>query len=301
MRSMQNILVSTDFSNHSEIALSFGKNLARITGATLHVLTVVEPLSLVVEGSETLQAEFVEQGNTFARTAMQKLAGGFQQEGIVTRPAVNTGHPVEQILLYASENNIDCIVMGTHGRRGVQRLFLGSVAEEILHRAHCPVMVVNNQHTRAATLSLETIVVPIDCSDYSDFVVEYGVTLANLLRARVELVHVVEPSKHKEVPAGLDVDFDASLYYEAGEQLKVYAGQFIDAGIDVQTHLLSGYADETITTFSNTVKADMICVGAHGKRGSLAVTLGSTATRIVRNASCPVLAVRLPDRTPAQH
>lgn len=143
MTSLRTILVAIDFSDCSQRAVECARAFADAFGSSLHLLNVVsEPLSEPWEWYSPGAAflDRVEKLEGDARDRMRVLARANDRAG---RPAVLAavwGDPAEQILKYAQEHDVDLIVCGTHGRRGLDRLATGSVAEQIVRSAPCPVL-----------------------------------------------------------------------------------------------------------------------------------------------------------------
>ena len=149
MIALKSILVATDFGEAADAALNYGRALARAFGATLHVLHVDDDVSLDTIGSERyigsppigLRSDIEEA----ARKRLEALVLDNGQGPITTRPAVVMSiAPAQAIVQYAQAENIDLIVMGTHGRRGVSHLLIGSVAEQVVRTAPCPVLTVHH-------------------------------------------------------------------------------------------------------------------------------------------------------------
>jgi nucleotide-binding universal stress UspA family protein len=139
-RLMKRILVPTDFSPHSEAALAMARDLAGRYGAHVTLLHVC-PLPLpVYEGGGGTSPDQLEQlveeaGQALARTRTRVGADGAELDTVVS-----IGDVPDEILRHASEQGCDLIVIGTHGRRGLRRLMLGSVAEQLVRRAEVPVL-----------------------------------------------------------------------------------------------------------------------------------------------------------------
>lgn len=136
---LKQILVATDFSDASDAALEHGRALARTFGATLHVLHVMENLFLrpvpgdpyVLKAATTRQLEHRLTADD--RASLHAIA------------ALETSdNPAATIAVYAKAHAIDLVVMGTHGRVGIERLLLGSVAEKVVRTAPCPVLTVRH-------------------------------------------------------------------------------------------------------------------------------------------------------------
>jgi universal stress protein A len=139
---IDSILVAFDFSETSKHALTYGRNLARAFGGRLHVLHVADVIS-------TSAAQFYPESSgdpeaKAAQLAMNQIRDVLTAEGIdIVNPAVRvSADAAGAIVDYAKEVHADIIVVGTHGRTGVSRLLMGSVAEHVVRTAPCPVLVV---------------------------------------------------------------------------------------------------------------------------------------------------------------
>jgi nucleotide-binding universal stress UspA family protein len=137
MLSIKNILVATDFSAMSEHAFRFAAAMARDYGARLTVVHVIRPPLVTAVYAET--GVFVEEADyTAPREALQALT----VPGVTVEHRLLEGEPGPTIVQVARDGHCDLIVMGTHGRTGLMRILMGSVAEEVLRDAPCPVMTV---------------------------------------------------------------------------------------------------------------------------------------------------------------
>ena len=143
------ILVPTDFSAPSEAALDYGRNLAGQFDAALHLLHIAEnPFLRAVSGDPRLREEAP------ARWLQDRLTDADRRRGAVTI-VEQSDEPASEILRYAKSNNIDLIVIGTHGRAGLARAVLGSVAETVVRAASCPVLTVHSAESAPITVASE--------------------------------------------------------------------------------------------------------------------------------------------------
>ena len=146
MIQLKNILVATDFSEPSEVALEYGRNLARAYGATIHVLHVVEDVTLryATEGAVALPDILKDLENAAWRDVNAAVTAD-DRRTLPLKTAVETHVTVaEGITGYAKENQIDLIVVGTHGRGVFKHFIMGSVAERVVRTAPCPVLTVRS-------------------------------------------------------------------------------------------------------------------------------------------------------------
>ena len=142
---MQRILVPTDFSAHSEKALEFAKNLAKLTGARIHLLHCYQ---INVGGVSPYGVTVPEQFNREVRDAavkqLEALAEAVAADGLEVESHVTPSYPSEAVTDLANEIGADLIVMGTRGATGLKHVLLGSVAERTLRIAPCPVVTVKD-------------------------------------------------------------------------------------------------------------------------------------------------------------
>jgi nucleotide-binding universal stress UspA family protein len=148
MIALKQILVATDFGEASDVALRYGRTLAKYFGAELHVLHVAQNAYLNAVGSDAYVAMAPGLQDEVEAAAKQRLAElviDSDKSGPPTTAVVQTStSPVFTILEYAKRNKIALIVMGTHGRGPMAHLLMGSVAERVVRLAPCPVLTVRH-------------------------------------------------------------------------------------------------------------------------------------------------------------
>lgn len=142
---LSRILVPTDFSDYSRAALEYGLALAEKFGAEIHLLHVLQDLvGLVPEPGLAFPppGDYAIELQASAERALAALPGEGAGEGVTITRATRHGPPFLEIIRYAREQEIELIVMGTHGRSGIAHMLLGSVAEKVVRKAPCPVLTV---------------------------------------------------------------------------------------------------------------------------------------------------------------
>ena len=148
MMTLKQVLVATDFSEPSDTALRYGRELARRFDARVHVLHVVPNIYLDTFRGESFAAitpDLQQQLEDDVRRRLCALVIDSDRSGPPTITAIVTAHsPASAIVNYAKEHGVDLIVMGTHGRGAVAHLLLGSVAERVVRLAPCPVLTVRH-------------------------------------------------------------------------------------------------------------------------------------------------------------
>jgi nucleotide-binding universal stress UspA family protein len=151
---INSILAPTDFSTHSERAVSYACGLAERLGAALHLLHVLseilpagpDPLLMPV-----MPPQFYEENEERASETLNRLLNPAWGTPASVVPAVRWGSPVESIVSYAVDQRVDLIIIATHGRTGLSHVLLGSVAERIVREAPCPVLTIrDSQRARPA-------------------------------------------------------------------------------------------------------------------------------------------------------
>ena len=141
---LKTVLVPTDFSEHSEKAIQYGAELAAKFGAALHLMHTVDTTPVLYGEGGAFPFESAEEIVAVAAKQLDQIEiESLGKEQVVRRACQGT--PFVEIVRYAKENNVDLIVLGTHGRGAIAHMLLGSVAEKVVRKAPCPVLVVRDQ------------------------------------------------------------------------------------------------------------------------------------------------------------
>jgi nucleotide-binding universal stress UspA family protein len=210
--------------------------------------------------------------------------------------SVQQGDPVGIILIHASSRGCDLIVLGTHNRTGFARLRSGSVAEGVIRRAACPVLVVPvaadgvDRHHAGA---FGHVLCPIDFSEASTAALKHALRVVHETKGRLTLMHVLpnlDPMTRYASHVG-GVDYGSWLQRDAWQRLQECVPLELRAGIDLRARVVTGAPAEHIATVSREIGANLIVMGvtARGTIGRRA--LGSTAGRVIRSGGRPVLAI----------
>jgi nucleotide-binding universal stress UspA family protein len=140
------IVVPTDFSACAEEAWALAQRLARVVGAELVLVHVLVETALYEETPFTMERvrEVYERARRWAQESLDGWAAKAKSEGLDARVALRTGAPYEEIVALVTDERADLVVMGTHGRGGVGRMLLGSVADRVVRMAPCPVLTVRD-------------------------------------------------------------------------------------------------------------------------------------------------------------
>jgi nucleotide-binding universal stress UspA family protein len=143
----RNIVIATDGSENTQRAISYGIKFAKLSGATVHALHVVDTASLSqswTAGWETMYEILKNEG----KKAVSKVIEYAKASGVDVKEVILEGHPSSEIIDFAENNDIDLIVMGTLGKTGLDRFLMGSVAENVVRNSQVPVLVVRSEEQR---------------------------------------------------------------------------------------------------------------------------------------------------------
>jgi nucleotide-binding universal stress UspA family protein len=149
--SFNKILAATDFSEDSALALSFAEEMARRFSAEMIVLHVDQPLTPVMATPELgpamdvgAMSRIAEEQRVLAQRELDKIITRLRDSGLKARSLLKVGSPFLEVIHTAQNEAVDLIVMGTHGRTGLAHVLLGSVAERVVQKAHCPVLTIRH-------------------------------------------------------------------------------------------------------------------------------------------------------------
>lgn len=311
------ILAPVDFSDASDLALRRAADLATRTGAELHVLHVVPGISpeVVFDDLSSDDRAFYRRFFDEADATLTARFAWVDGDRVQAKRVISKGAPAQIILDYAEREQCDLLVMGTHGRRGLQRLFLGSVAEDVLRRTDIPVMIVPEHASGRASIRL--VLAPTDFSDPSRWALAVAADFAALYGARLELLHALEPERFVEAITGAEIaaGLIPELRTEAERQLEAFAKASTlsealaeSVGVDepveggrqgrsvVGYHVVEGRAAKTIAETARAHGADVIVLAKRGLHGVERLLLGSVTERVCRLAPCPILVLPIQDR-----
>ena len=144
MIELNHILVPTDFSKSGRAALKYAVTLADEFGSAVHLLHVVEPMPPGVLMSRIPVEELRDGMKKNAEEQMAEVRGIWSEYNFPVTEVIKEGIPFVEIIKFAKDNDVDLIIMGTHGRGAIQHALMGSVAEKIVRKAPCPVLTVRD-------------------------------------------------------------------------------------------------------------------------------------------------------------
>jgi nucleotide-binding universal stress UspA family protein len=147
MIDLKRILIPTDFSKYSKAALAYAAALAEKFGSELYLLHVVQNLGVMIPDMVNVMPPVMpsnEQMTAAVREALDRLIKENQLDKFKVHAEIRLGTPFYEIIQFAKENNVDLIIMGTHGHSGLAHMLLGSVTEKVVRKGPCPVLTVRH-------------------------------------------------------------------------------------------------------------------------------------------------------------
>jgi nucleotide-binding universal stress UspA family protein len=291
------ILVAIDYGEQAREGLILGARLADEHGGELHLVHAINWAPLVSEIASTAQpvdAGVVTDGlNKRAQTLIASATKLAKTYGVAATTHVGEGRPSEVVLKTASEIGCTLIVMGTHGRKGLDLAFLGSSTNAVLRLSSLPVLTIRpGEHTAAPPRRIfERILVGIDDSGPSDAAVATVLTMPPEDRQQLTFCSVADEhlmGAWTEVESGMVQVLQADAQSVVNKALAVAN----DGNVRADGYVLAGSPTDALLNFAVQKQVDLIVVGSHGRRGAQRVILGSLAEALVRTAPVPVLVVR---------
>ncbi len=300
MNRLKRILFPTDFSRCAEQALVHALAYAEKYRAELHLLHAVVLHGYDPYNPDHNLAEVEEQiVESLQKDASQRMAVAIdpatEKKLTVVRVEKRGVSTAPVILEYAEENAIDLIVMGTHGRRGLGQLFLGSVAEAVVREAGCSVLTVREQKDPKPASDMDTMLVPIDFSEHSRRALEYAKKIATAFEARLQLLHVVEQMIHPSFYAigkTSILDLDPDIVGRSQREMERWLQEVEGPNVSAETFVIDGRANRDIVKFAEDHDSDLIVIATHGLSGLDRFLMGSVTQKVVRRAPCPVFTVK---------
>jgi nucleotide-binding universal stress UspA family protein len=291
----QRLLVPLDGSPLAEQAIPMAGALARRAGAEVHLAWIQPGVPrypyVPSEIPREIEREVRQRKESYLKAQAEAIETCYGREAIC---AVRDGDPAGTLAGYARTNGIDLIIMTTHGRGGVSRLWLGSIADRLLRCTTTPVLLLRSEK-RAQATDLRHVLVALDGSEAGAAVLEPALALVSLFHERrCSLVQVIElPSA---APWDLASELDGKAVEEqrtlATRNLERQAAKAAAVGIaaTATVHVAPGVGGQ-ILALAEKIDSDVIAIGTHGVHGLERLLLGSVADKVVRGAEKPVLVV----------
>lgn len=280
------VLIATDFSHQSELALQYGLDFARLFGAQAEIAYVLPTEEYALSGAEGLLA-----GRDAARRDLLALKSSLNRmlsydDDTECQVTMLEGPVADCLLECAREKRADLIIVGTHGRGGLGKVFLGSVAEKVFRQSPVPVLTVGpNIRGRRKRPELRHILAPCDLTARSHPAVHYACALAASHHSWLTVLHVVDNANE-----GVKVDPERVKAGIRERLAEIVGGD--GAGLDVKYRVEVGRVASTILDVGTSLDSDLVVLGVRPSTGVLDRFVWPVAYELVRGASCPVLTIR---------
>lgn len=292
---VQRILFPTDFSPASEVALDHALFQAGVYNAELHIVHAVtwndqEKLSLArLPDADSIMMHM----QNVARVQLHETLERHRDKPFRIREKCLIGpRASESILKYIEEQEIDLMVMGTHGRQGLYYFLMGSVAEEIVRLSTCPVITVREKGPHAQLAPVRKVLVPIDFSDASRRALAHARWEAETHDAELLVMHVVQsvdfPSNGPEAGFTFLREWLPKIKKEQEANLHRMMTEIKGPEVPYTVIVDVGNPAQDIIAAAKKHDVDYIVMPTNGRRGLNRLIMGSTAERIIRTSPCPV-------------
>jgi len=291
------IMVPLDGSSFAEAALPMALTLSRKTKAKLHLVTVIEPVpAFAYEEWESAAREWSE---SYLEELEDKLSG---RAGGEVSSAILSGHVVDALQEEARSSKADLIIMASHGRGALSRVWLGSVTDRFVRQTDRPVLLVRPEEGEKADIDSEptfkNLLVPLDGSELSESALAHATEFGELFDSAYHLARVVAypvdlASPYLPHTAQMNQSVLEEAKSRAAEYLEDHAERMRHRGLRVTTSVaVDAQAGHGILLETEAVGSDGVAMATHGRKGLSRALLGSTADKVLRGTHLPLLLYR---------
>ena len=280
MADYQRLLVATDGSDTADLGVEQALELAALLDLEVRAVSVVDAPPPTGPDSESGERARARRTLTAVRTAGE-------DRDVTVDTGLLVGDPRREILEDANERDADVVVMGTHGRTGVRRWVMGSVAAAVVREAVCPVLTVNRR-VPAAVTRFDDVLVATDGRPGADGAIDHALEIADAVGATVHALSVVD-----DVHSRIDVVLEA--VEQAGrESMDAIAERAAERGLDADQTLERGIVHERIVEYADEHDVDLVVLGTESRPPLERFVVGSVSQRVIGRSPVPVLTVRTP-------
>ena len=285
--SLTKIMVMTDFSPVSELALEYALALARRYDARIYLTHIISPDAYTLAEPGFAEMTYQKMRQAAEQSITDILISG-KMRGVPHEVLLFEGELWSTIERLIREYEIDLVVTGTHGRGEFKKMVIGSVAEEVFRQADCAVLTVGPRTASQAPheVDLDNILFATDFGPGAARAAQYAFSLAQEHGARLTMLHVVEEA------AAYTREGEAHLRKSYLEQMKRFMPEGCENWCKIEFRVAFGAAVEEILNEARDINADLILMGAKTRRTFAGHTPLTIAYNVVAKAKCPVLTVR---------
>lgn len=276
---MKKILVPTDFSEQAENALGVAAQLAKKFGAEIYLLHMIElPADMTNPVGETRSNDLPEAlfFMKLARNKFEELLARPYLQGVTVHDTVEINHAFEGIIDTCEKHGCDFIVMGSQGATGFKEMFIGSNTEKVVRTSEIPVLVIKNKH---ADFKIRDFVFATNLEETGKATLKKVINFAQFTGAKLHLVYI---NTANEFVTSEETDTRFKRYLEGQDfsdyEFHIYNDDSVEKGI---------------LNFTKKIKADLIGVATHGRKGLSHFFNGSISEDLVNHANSPVITFKL--------
>jgi nucleotide-binding universal stress UspA family protein len=279
---LRNILMAIDFSPSSDAALDYSVAIARRYGSRIYMTHVIRPDVYQLVSPEAMET-VLDQARHYAEQQMAKVLVSGRVRGVPHQVLLGQGELWTVLSELIEEHEIDLIVVGTHGRTGLKKMLMGSVAERVFRMAPCPVLTVGPHvpHDAVKRRGPRQILYATDFSATAEGAAGYALTLAQEHQSNLSLLHVLEGDR-----------FDSVKAETAADRLKSLVVPEAALWCTPDFRVAFGHPADEILRAAEDREADLIVLGARKPDFSISQLPPATAYKVVCSAHCPVLTIR---------
>lgn len=278
MDTIKKILLLTDFSDVSESATQYALQLAKKSGADVRVLNVVAtPVDWVkIPLEKELNYPETKQAIVYVKQQLKAIEDRFGKAGVSCQTSVSYNLGVENIVSHISHDEVDLVVMGSHGASGIKEFTIGSNAQKILRSVKTPVLVIKNPPKKDA---LESIVFASSFEDQQLPAFKTAAAFANITELEMHLLHINTPYNFSETHA---IEKMMTAFCEK------------QSAVECHKHCYSALNEERgMDQFMSDSDIDLFAIATSGKSGLRQLFNSSLTERLVNHLEIPVLSIHL--------
>ena len=274
---MKKILIPTDFSDNAEFALKVAAQIAKKNDAEIILLHMLE---LPHQAGDAIgSGHIIPELMFFKNAAIKKLEDLMDEDyldGINVSEIIQFEMAFEGIMKISEKNNVDLIIMGSHGASGFKEMFIGSNAEKVVRNSEVPVLVIKKDQPDFKVADF------VFASDFSDEIkkpFEKVVEFANRFDSTLHLVMITTPNNFKSTPVSEEI-------------MRKFAANFTINKFE--THIYNETnVEKGILNFADSINADLIGMSTHGRKGLSHFFNGSISEDLVNHSSLPVITFKI--------
>lgn len=295
------LIVPLDGSALSETILPYARLFAKVLHCPVDLLHVIDPETVKTLANpgrgfflDVVESDLRRSTKDYVNTVSKSFANGPS-----TSCRIEVGNPAEVIVKLSSQEPNALVAMSTHGRSGIKRWYIGSVADKVLHACTNPLLLIkgsNNGRSHDGRASVKRLLLPLDGSPVAELALPHAVALAKTLGAQLELMRVYTPLTRADYGERFMPNYDAmgeTLKQEARGYLEEQASILKEEGFpDVKCIVREGDAGAEIIDVAHKTKGNLVAMCSHGRSGIGRWVLGGTTDRVVRYSEDPVLVIR---------